>query len=109
MDDKVILERIKSVIENNKVAIFMKGEKDFPMCGFSNAAVNVLKSYGKPFEAVNILPDPKIRQVLSGYSGWPTIPQIFIDGKFVGGCDIVMEMHQEGELAPLIKNAFGDE
>lgn len=109
MSEKAILEQIKSVIENNKIALFMKGEKNAPRCGFSATAVKVLQSYQKPFEAVDILVDPQIRTVLSGYSGWPTIPQIFIDGKFVGGCDIIVEMHQAGEIAPLIKSAFGEE
>jgi monothiol glutaredoxin len=106
MSDKEILERIKSVIDNNKIAIFMKGEQNAPRCGFSAAAVQVLQSYQKPFEAMDVLTDPQIRAVLSAYSGWPTIPQIFIDGKFIGGCDILTEMHQEGELAPLIQAAF---
>jgi monothiol glutaredoxin len=104
--EQQILEQIKSTVEGNKMVIFMKGEKDFPMCGFSNAAVGVLKSYGKPFVAVNVLPDPRIRKVLCEYSSWPTTPQVFIDGKLVGGCDITLEMHQSGELEQLVKAAF---
>ncbi len=109
MKEQEILQNVKSVIQENEIALFMKGEKDFPMCGFSSATVQVLKSYGKPFEAINVLPDPRIRQVLSEYSNWPTIPQVFIDGKFIGGCDIIVEMHEEGELGPLINAAFHTE
>jgi monothiol glutaredoxin len=106
--EQQILEQIKSTIEGNKMAIFMKGDKDLPMCGFSNAAVNALKSYGKPFAAVNVLPDPRIRKVLSEYSGWPTIPQVFVEGKLIGGCDITLEMHKSGELEQLVKAAFDE-
>ena len=76
----------------------MKGTPDQPMCGFSARTVAILQSVGRPFAAVNILPDPRIRQELSAVSNWPTIPQLFIDGEFVGGCDIVTEMYESGEL-----------
>ncbi len=91
--------RIKGLIEANKVVLFMKGSKSFPQCGFSNTLVNVLKKEGVPFETVNVLSDPEIRQGIKDFSNWPTIPQLYVNGKFLGGCDIVTEMHQNGELA----------
>jgi monothiol glutaredoxin len=93
-----IREAIQSAIAENPVILFMKGTPDQPMCGFSARTVAILQSVGKPFAAVNILPDPRIRQELSTVSNWPTIPQLFIDGEFVGGCDIVTEMYESGEL-----------
>ena len=101
-----ILEEIKKVVTENKVALFMKGTPDMPRCGFSAAVVEVLRSHNVPFQAVDILPDPRYRQVLSAYSNWPTIPQIFIGGKFVGGCDILREMDAKGELKPLLDAAL---
>jgi monothiol glutaredoxin len=91
--------KIREVIEKNKVVLFMKGTKAFPQCGFSSAVVEVLKREGVPFETINVLADPEIRQGIKDFSSWPTIPQLYIAGKFVGGCDIVREMHQSGELS----------
>jgi monothiol glutaredoxin len=91
-------EAIQSAISENPVILFMKGTPDQPACGFSARTVAILQSLGRPFAAVDILPDPRIRQELSAVSNWPTIPQLFIDGEFVGGCDIVSEMYQSGEL-----------
>ncbi len=91
-------EQIQTAIEENPVILFMKGTPDQPMCGFSARTVAILQSVGQPFAAVNILPHPAIRQELSTISNWPTIPQLFIDGEFVGGCDIVTEMYESGEL-----------
>ena len=93
-----IHEAIEGAISENPVILFMKGTPDQPMCGFSARTVAILQSVGTPFAAVNILPDPRIRQELSTISNWPTIPQLFIDGEFVGGCDIVTEMYESGEL-----------
>ena len=93
-----IREAIQSAISENPVILFMKGTPDQPACGFSARTVAILQSVGTPFAAVNILPDPRIRQELSGVSNWPTIPQLFVDGEFVGGCDIVTEMYESGEL-----------
>jgi monothiol glutaredoxin len=92
-------ERIRELVEKNKVVLFMKGTKSFPQCGFSSALVEVLKREGVPFETVNVLADPEIRQGIKDFSSWPTIPQLYVAGKFIGGCDIVTEMHQSGELA----------
>jgi len=91
-------EQIHAAIDENPVILFMKGTPDQPMCGFSARTVAILQSVGQPFAAVNILPDPRIRQELSTISNWPTIPQLFIGGEFVGGCDIVTEMYESGEL-----------
>jgi len=91
-------EQIQTAIEENPVLLFMKGTPDQPMCGFSARTVAILQSVGQPFAAVNVLPDPRIRQELSALSNWPTIPQLFIDGELVGGCDIVTEMYESGEL-----------
>jgi monothiol glutaredoxin len=93
-----IREAIQSAISENPVILFMKGTPDAPACGFSARTVAVLESLGQPFAAVDILPDPRIRQELSSLSNWPTIPQLFIDGALVGGADIVAEMYQSGEL-----------
>jgi monothiol glutaredoxin len=89
---------IEEAIAENPVILFMKGTPDQPMCGFSARTVAILQSVGTPFAAVDVLPDPRIREELSGLSDWPTIPQLFIDGELVGGCDIVTEMYQSGEL-----------
>ena len=91
-------DQIQAAIDENPVILFRKGTPDQPMCGFSARTVAILQSVGAPFAAVNILPDPRIRQELSVVSDWPTIPQLFIDGEFVGGCDIVTEMYESGEL-----------
>jgi monothiol glutaredoxin len=91
-------EAIQGAIADNPVILFMKGTPEAPGCGFSARTVAALQSLDAPFAAVNVLPDPRIRQELSALSGWPTIPQLFIDGELVGGCDIVMEMYETGEL-----------
>jgi monothiol glutaredoxin len=91
--------RIEGLIKSNKVILFMKGTKQFPACGFSNAVVQILKKEGVSFETCNILADGEVRQNLKEYSNWPTFPQLYVDGKFVGGCDIVTELHQSGELS----------
>ena len=91
--------RIEKLINTSKVMLFMKGNKQMPACGFSNTIVQILKKEGVPFETFNILADPEIRQGLKEYSSWPTYPQLYVGGKFIGGCDIVTELHQSGELA----------
>jgi monothiol glutaredoxin len=103
-----IREAIQSAISENPVILFMKGTPDQPMCGFSARTVAILQDVGTPFAAVNILPDPRIRQELSTVSNWPTIPQLFIDGEFVGGCDIVTEMYESGELQEALGAENGD-
>jgi monothiol glutaredoxin len=93
-----IRDAIQEAITENPVILFMKGTPDAPACGFSARTVSVLQSTGTQFAAVDILPDPRIRQELSALSNWPTVPQLFVNGELVGGCDIVMEMYESGEL-----------
>jgi monothiol glutaredoxin len=93
-----IRDAVSEAIKDNDVILFMKGTPDAPACGFSARAVAALQATGSPFAAVDILPDPRIRQELSGISGWPTIPQLFVGGELVGGSDIILEMYETGEL-----------
>jgi monothiol glutaredoxin len=97
-----IREAIQEAISEHEVILFMKGTPERPMCGFSARTVAALDALGKPYAAVDILPDPRIRQELSAISNWPTIPQLFVKGELVGGCDIVTEMYESGELAETI-------
>jgi len=97
-----IRDAIEDAIGSNPVILFMKGTPEQPMCGFSARTVAALQALEAPFAAVDVLPDPRIRQELSALSNWPTIPQLFVDGDLVGGCDIVMEMFESGELAELL-------
>jgi monothiol glutaredoxin len=94
-----IREAIAEAIAEHDTILFMKGTPDSPACGFSARTVGMLQSLEAPFAAVDILPDPRIRQELSAISGWPTIPQLFVGGELIGGCDIVTEMYESGELA----------
>ena len=98
-----VQNKIKTAVESNAIMLFMKGTPDAPQCGFSAAVVKILRSYGVPFEAVDVLSDWDIREGIKEYSNWPTIPQLYIKGKFIGGCDIVREMYESGELAELLK------
>ena len=97
-------EKIKDLINKNKVLLFMKGIPDAPQCGFSSAVVNVLKHLNVKFESVNVLENEELRQGVKTYSDWPTIPQLYILGEFIGGCDIVTEMFEKGELKTLLEN-----
>jgi monothiol glutaredoxin len=99
MSENPIRDAIAEAISDNKAILFMKGTPDQPACGFSARTVAALQALDAPFAAVDVLPDPRIRQELSALSNWPTIPQLFVDGELVGGCDIVMEMFEAGELA----------
>lgn len=103
MTDEQILEQIKRETSQNRVFLYMKGTPEMPRCGFSNQVVQILNHVGADYGARDILVDPRIRQVLSEWSEWPTIPQLFVDGKLVGGCDIVTEMFQEGELEQVLR------
>ncbi len=91
-------ERIQGLIDDNEVVLFMKGTKHFPQCGFSATVVEVLRRSGSEFQDVNVLEDPAIRQGIKEFTNWPTIPQLYVRGKFVGGCDIVRDMYEKGEL-----------
>jgi len=105
--DRNVMEEIKNEIAANKIVIYMKGTKEMPRCGFSAAAVEVLRTYGVPFKDINVLEDPEKWQAIKQHSDWPTIPQIYIGGEFVGGSDIVREMHAKGELEPIVRKATG--
>ena len=100
-----LAEQIKHDIESAPIILYMKGTKDMPMCGFSNAVVQVLNHYGVEYRDVDILVDPEIRVRLSEYSNWPTIPQLFVKGELIGGADIVVELHNKGELLPILEKA----
>ncbi len=102
MSDNDLRDAIDEAIKENDVILFMKGTPEAPACGFSARTVAALEAIKAPFAAVDILPDPRIRQELSGISGWPTIPQLFVNGELVGGADIVAELYESGELADVI-------
>jgi len=99
-----IMDEIDQTVENNDVVIFMKGTPDQPQCGFSDTAVQVLESYGVDLESRNVLENPDLRQAIKEYSDWPTIPQIYIDGEFIGGSDILRELHMKDELEEKLEN-----
>lgn len=101
--DNPVFERIRSDIAGNDVVVYMKGTPVFPQCGFSAAVVQVLTHLGVPFKGIDILTDPGLRQGIKEFSNWPTIPQVYVKGEFVGGCDIVREMFQTGELQELLE------
>ena len=98
-----IKDQIVDDINSNFVMLYMKGTKDMPMCGFSATMVKILNHYGVSYKATNILEDPNIRVELSKHSNWPTIPQLFVYGELIGGCDIALEMHNDGTLEPIFK------
>jgi monothiol glutaredoxin len=98
-----VKKKIEDTVGGSKVVLFMKGTKNFPQCGFSARVVQALKNVGEPFTEVNVLADPEVREGIKEFSSWPTIPQLYVGGKFVGGCDIVTELEQSGELSALIK------
>jgi monothiol glutaredoxin len=100
-----IREEILETIQRNRIMLFMKGTPDFPRCGFSARTVQCLDATGAEYAAMDILPDPRIRQQLSAHSGWPTIPQLFIAGELVGGCDIISELYESGELGKMVAPA----
>lgn len=102
MTDNPVFERIKGDIDANDVVLYMKGTPVFPQCGFSSAVVQVLTHLGVPFHGINVLDDPQIREGIKAFSSWPTIPQLYVKGEFVGGCDIVREMYETGELQEML-------
>lgn len=99
-------ERIDNLINQNKIMVFMKGTKLMPQCGFSNNVVQILNTLGVPYETVDVLSDSDIRQGIKEYSSWPTIPQVYINGDFVGGSDIMIELYNKGELQQLVEVAL---
>ena len=106
MED-TLQERIQGIIDSDDVVLFMKGTKHFPQCGFSATVVEVLRRSGSEFQDVNVLEDPAIRQGIKEFANWPTIPQLYVRGKFVGGCDIIREMYEKGELDAVLSAKEG--
>ena len=98
-----INEKIKDIINKNNVVLFMKGTPEMPQCGFSMTVSNILKELKVKFSGVNVLADPEIRQGIKDFSNWPTVPQLYIKGEFIGGCDIAKEMYEKGELQKILK------
>jgi monothiol glutaredoxin len=98
-----VRQKIQQTVSENKVVLFMKGTRNFPQCGFSARVVQLLKGTGEPFVDVNVLSDPELREGIKEFTSWPTIPQLYVRGKFVGGCDIVSELAQSGELGKLLE------
>jgi monothiol glutaredoxin len=103
MSDNPTVSRIEREITEHRVMLYMKGTPMFPQCGFSARVVQILTHVGVPFGSANVLEDPQLREGIKQYSNWPTVPQLYVDGEFVGGCDIVTEMFQSGELEGLLK------
>tara|TARA_X000001036_G_C20385310_1_gene686388 strand:- start:445 stop:750 length:306 start_codon:yes stop_codon:yes gene_type:complete len=97
-------EQIQKDINDNKIILYMKGNKEMPMCGFSSTVVQILNLYKVDYKAINVLEDPNIRIQLSEISNWPTIPQLFVNGELIGGCDIALEMHNSGDLESILKD-----
>lgn len=105
MSDNPVFERIKQEVDGSDVVLFMKGTPVFPQCGFSAAVVQILNHMGVKFNSVDVLTDPEIRQGIKEYTNWPTIPQLYIKGEFAGGCDILREMFETGELETFLDQA----
>ncbi|MYI73380.1 MAG: Grx4 family monothiol glutaredoxin [Candidatus Dadabacteria bacterium] len=102
-----IQKKIGRQIEENPIILYMKGSKEMPQCGFSAQVVNILNYYGVDYETVDVLLDPKIRQGIKDYSQWPSLPQLYVNGNFIGGCDICTDMHVNGELGEILKEDAG--
>ena len=103
-----VKDQIENTIKSKRVTLFMKGTPAFPQCGFSQQTVQILQHYGVDFGSVNVLEDPAIREGIKEFSDWPTIPQLYVDGEFIGGCDILMEMHGNGQLGEIFGTAETD-
>jgi monothiol glutaredoxin len=107
--DEQLKQRMQGLVDGHKIVLFMKGTKSFPQCGFSATVCEVLKRLDADFTTVNILADADVRQGMKEYSNWPTFPQLYVEGRFVGGCDIVRDMFTSGELKPIVDRALGRE
>ncbi len=105
MSDQEVLQAIDQDVKSNKIIMFVKGSKTMPQCGFSAATISIFNKLGKPFETRDILANPDLRRLVPAYSDWPTFPQVFINGQFVGGCDICTELYEQGELQKLVESA----
>ncbi|HIK45291.1 MAG TPA: Grx4 family monothiol glutaredoxin [Leptolyngbyaceae cyanobacterium M65_K2018_010] len=104
--DASVKERIDQMVQGNTIMVFMKGNKLMPQCGFSNNVVQILNILGVPFETFDVLSDPEIRQGIKDYSNWPTIPQVYVNGEFLGGSDIMIELYQSGKLQEIVEVAL---
>ncbi|RIK92935.1 MAG: Grx4 family monothiol glutaredoxin [Proteobacteria bacterium] len=104
MSSNPVRERISKEVRENDVVLYMKGTPMFPQCGFSAAVVEILEYFGVPYKGIDVLQDPSLRQGIKEFANWPTIPQLYVKGEFVGGCDIVREMAENGELAQVLKD-----
>ncbi|MCT0219552.1 Grx4 family monothiol glutaredoxin [Synechococcus sp. CS-1329] len=104
--DSAVKQRIDSLLSSSPIVVFMKGSKLMPQCGFSNNVVQILNSLGLPFETFDVLSDPEVRQGIKEYSEWPTIPQVYVNGEFIGGSDILIEMYNSGELRETLSVAL---
>jgi monothiol glutaredoxin len=104
MDDAT-RQRLQTLVDSHRIVLFMKGTKNFPQCGFSAQVVGILKQVGAEFQDVNVLADPEVREGMKEFSNWPTFPQLYVGGKLVGGCDIVAELHESGELVGVVSSA----
>ena len=102
-----VRDKIKQQLASDKIVLYMKGTPDFPQCGFSGRSIQLLQACGATFSSVDVLTDPEVRQGIKEFSNWPTIPQLYINGELVGGCDIITELYQKGELQKLISNTQG--
>jgi len=102
--DEAVSKQIEETVNGHRLVMFMKGTKDFPQCGFSGRSVQILQNLGVDFADVNVLEDNSIREGIKEFSDWPTIPQLYVDGEFVGGSDIMLEMYQNGELESMVKS-----
>jgi monothiol glutaredoxin len=104
--DETTRQQIQTLVDTHPIVVFMKGTKNFPQCGFSATVAEVMKRLGVEYHDVNVLADPGIRQGIKDFANWPTIPQVYVKGKFLGGCDIVRDMFTSGELEPLVREAL---
>ena len=103
-----VQSKIKETVDKHPITLFMKGTPAEPMCGFSAQVIHILNSYGTPYHSVNVLDDYDIREGIKEYSNWPTIPQLYVKGEFIGGCDITMELHRSGEMKNILGKASND-
>lgn len=100
-------QQITKTVESHPIVLYIKGTKEEPQCGFSHAVIQIFQKLNVPFETVDVISDPEIREGVKQFTNWPTIPQVFINGEFIGGCDIVKELYAKGELEPMVKKALG--
>lgn len=108
MEEKKTIEtRIADEVKANPIVMFVKGSPQFPMCGFSKGVMDVFRHLGVPFKTIDVLEDPEVREGIKKYTNWPTIPQVFVNGEFIGGFDIVRDLYERGELEPMVKKAAG--